>query len=125
VQQLRLGARRPDYQENEWNDHQRELDEGEDNDGGGLRRGGRLPGDQLVQHGDIAGARRVGHRADQHGDAEPGLADEPLLPAFPFGGCPSAAGGGCPPPTVQAAGRDQRADDQQRHPRARSSPALA
>jgi hypothetical protein len=29
VLQLRLGARRPDHQEHEWNDHQREPDEGE------------------------------------------------------------------------------------------------
>jgi hypothetical protein len=29
-----------------------------------------------------------------------------------------------PPPSVQAAGRDQHADGNQRHPRARSSPAL-
>jgi hypothetical protein len=69
--QRRLGARRPDHQEHEGNDHQREPDEGEDNDGDGLRRGGRLPGDQLVQRDDIVGARR----ADQHGEPEPGLAD--------------------------------------------------
>jgi hypothetical protein len=44
VLEHRLGGFGPEFQEGEWNDDQRELDEDEDDDGGDLGRGGRLAG---------------------------------------------------------------------------------
>ena len=76
-----LVASRPQFQERERDEDQQEVDDDEQDDGEDLGRGGGRPGDQEVQRGEIAGARDADHRAGQHGQPEPGLAERPPRPA--------------------------------------------
>jgi hypothetical protein len=116
---LRPGAFRPDLQEDKRHNHQRELDEGENDDRDRLRSRGRFPGDQVVQGGDIGRAGRAGDRADQERDPEPRLAQDPLRPALllrllRLGRIWRRRV--WPAPAVQPVSRQQRADDHQRYP---------
>jgi hypothetical protein len=72
---------RSEFQERERDNDQQEVNDDEDDDGDDLSNGRGLPGDQVVQRGELAGARDADHRAGEHGEPEPGLTERPLRPA--------------------------------------------
>jgi hypothetical protein len=78
----RLDALGSSHQEDERNDHQRELNDDKGNNVGALDGGGRFSSDHLVQCHEILAAGRADRRADDYGEPEPGLMQDPLRPGF-------------------------------------------
>src|ERR1039458_576249 len=116
VLERRLGGLGPEFQERERDDDQQEVDHDEDDDSDYLGRGGGLPGDQNVQRGEVAGTRDADHRADEHGEPEPGLTQHPLRPAvllLRLLWLPVPGRDWCRPPAVQAARYEQPAGSEQ------------